>query len=119
MNPKEPLVGRRADRDALLSMLRGEQRAVTITGPAGAGKTRLAVDVAAALFAEARFAEAWRCDLGEARDLARVCDAVAQAIGAGGSEGAARSSGDPAARVALALEARGDVLLVLDEMEAV
>lgn len=103
-----PLVGRRAERDALLSLLRGEARAVTITGAAGAGKTRLAVDVAEALLAEGRFAEAWRCDLGDARDAAGVCDAVGQAIGAGGA---------PASGLGLALDARGDVLVLLDEME--
>jgi predicted ATPase len=113
--PAEVIVGRRAERESLAAWLRGDRRAVTITGPAGAGKTRLALDVAAALLAEGRFAEAWRVDLGETRDLAGVCDAVAQAMGAAGmgaEEGAA-------ARVGLALEARGDVLLVLDEMEGV
>ena len=107
-----PLVGRRAERDTLLSLLRGEARVVTITGAAGVGKTRLAVDVAEALLAEGRFAEAWRCDLGDAKDAAGVCDAVGQAIGAGGArrEGAASGLG-------LALDARGDALVLLDEME--
>ena len=113
--PEGPLVGRGAEREGLLRMLRGEQRVVTITGPAGAGKTRLAIEVALALAGEGGFGEVWRVDLGEARDLAAVCDAVGQVIGAG-SDPAARGS-DPAARVGLALEARGDVLVVLDEME--
>jgi len=111
--PAETLVGRRDERAALLGMLRGEARAVTIVGAPGAGKTRLAIDVADALLAEGRFSEAWRCDLGDARDAASVCDAVAQALGAATSA----SAEDAARGVSQALEARGAALLVLDEME--
>ncbi len=111
--PPGPLVGRRAEREALLAMLREGARAVTITGAAGAGKTRLAIDVAEALLREGRFAEVWRCDLGDARDAAGVRDAVGQAIGAAST---APADG-PSNGLGLALEARGDVLLVLDEME--
>ncbi|MFO0587501.1 MAG: hypothetical protein U0441_08175 [Polyangiaceae bacterium] len=107
-----PLVGRRDERAALLAMLRGDARAITITGAAGVGKTRLAIDVAEALLAEGRFAEVWRCDLGDARDAASMCDAVGQAIGASTGKGGAAGLG-------AVLDARGDALLVLDEMEGV
>ena len=93
-------------------MLRGDARAITITGPAGVGKTRLAIDVAEALLAEGRFTEVWRCDLGDARDAASLCDAVGQAIGASSGKGGPAGLG-------AVLDARGDALLVLDEMEGV
>lgn len=41
-----PLIGRRADVDQVTGMLRGGVRVVTITGPGGIGKTRLALQAA-------------------------------------------------------------------------
>ncbi|MEZ4298889.1 MAG: hypothetical protein R3B70_28325, partial [Polyangiaceae bacterium] len=67
-----------------------------------------------ALAGEGRFSEVWRCDLARARDLSAACDVVLQAMGAPGAGPAA----DPEATLALALEPRGDVLLWLDEAEA-
>ena len=47
-----PLVGRERELALLRQLLLdGDVRAVTITGPAGVGKTRLAIEVAAALAA--------------------------------------------------------------------
>ena len=46
-----PLVGRERELALLRQLLDGDVRAVTITGPAGVGKTRLAIEVAAALAA--------------------------------------------------------------------
>ena len=47
-----PLVGRARELVLLRQLLLdGDVRAVTITGPAGVGKTRLAIEVAAALAA--------------------------------------------------------------------
>ncbi|HXZ72799.1 MAG TPA: hypothetical protein VEH31_18265, partial [Streptosporangiaceae bacterium] len=54
----------------------GEARVVTLTGPGGVGKTRLALR--AATQAAARFADgAWLCELAPIRDPAGVDDAVA------------------------------------------
>ena len=44
--PATALVGRAAELDALVSLLRGRSRLVTAFGPGGTGKTRLALEVA-------------------------------------------------------------------------
>ena len=47
--PPTAMIGRDGDREELVARLRGNARLVTVTGPGGVGKTRLALDVAAAL----------------------------------------------------------------------
>ena len=44
--PATPLVGRRAEVDEVAGLLRGEARLVTVTGPGGIGKTRVALQAA-------------------------------------------------------------------------
>ena len=59
-----------------------ESRLVTVTGPGGVGKTRLAGEVARQV--AARFADgAWLAELAPVRDPARVPAVVA--VGAGGA----------------------------------
>ncbi|MBK8251680.1 MAG: AAA family ATPase [Polyangiaceae bacterium] len=112
--PPEPLIGRQNERRSLLDASSREDRLFTLVGPPGVGKTRLAVEVALDLFNLGRFAEVWRCNLGAARDMASICDAVAQSIGAS----ADGSNPDPSSHITRAIESRGDVLLLLDEMES-
>jgi predicted ATPase len=72
--PMTPLLG----RDALLAVLTSRlatHRLVTLTGPGGAGKTRLAVAAAGG------FGGAWFVDLSEVESPARVPEAVAVALG--------------------------------------
>src|SRR4051812_45201333 len=44
--PMTPLVGRERERAALHTLVRSGVRLVTVTGPGGVGKTRLALEVA-------------------------------------------------------------------------
>ncbi|WP_329102361.1 hypothetical protein OG792_23685 [Micromonospora sp. NBC_01699] len=72
--PMTPLLG----RDALLAVVNqrlATQRLVTLTGPGGAGKTRLAVAAAS------RFGAAWFVDLTAVESPVRVPEAVAAALG--------------------------------------
>ena len=92
--------------------LLGEYRLVTVTGPGGAGKTRLAGEVAERV--AGRFADGvWLSELAAVRDPAAVAAAVAAALGVRDLPGL--SSADTLARVL----ARQQLLLVLDNCEHV
>jgi predicted ATPase/DNA-binding CsgD family transcriptional regulator len=73
------LVGRGAEVAALGDVLDGPARLVTLTGPPGVGKTRLAVAAAEAV--ADRFDELVWVDLAPVRDPERLLDEIAQAAG--------------------------------------
>lgn len=107
------LLGRDDDVAAVVELLSaGNARAVTVAGPAGAGKTRVAV--AASELVRERFPGGMMyVDLASARDVAGVCNLTAAAL----------RLGDDAAslglRIASALEGAGSAtLLLLDNCEA-
>ncbi len=104
-------VGRAAVVDEIAGHL-GQYRLVTITGPGGAGKTRLAGEVARQV--AGRFADGlWLAELAAVRDPAQVAAAVAAALGI-------RELPSVAAADALAHAlARRQLLLVLDNCEQV
>jgi predicted ATPase len=97
-----------------LRTLLSEHALVTVLGAPGIGKTRLACELARALFDEyAREGGAWRVDLAEARDGDAACAAVARTLDLG-----ATSNGRSAtATIGAALAVRGHTLLVLDAAE--
>jgi predicted ATPase/class 3 adenylate cyclase len=76
-----PLVGREHEVDELVSQLSNDTRLLTLTGPGGTGKTRLALQVAAELVGTLRDGVFWVPLVGLA-DPALVPSEVAQAIGA-------------------------------------
>lgn len=105
-------VGRGDDLAALAAAFGGGGRLVTVLGPAGTGKTRVARRFAAdQLGAGACPGGAWFCDLSEARTLEDVVAAV------GGVIGAPPGRGDAPAQIGHALAGRGALLLVLDNFE--
>ena len=70
--------------------LLGECRLVTVTGPGGVGKTRLAGQVAGQM--AARFADgAWLAELAPVRDPAQIAGLVAAALGIREQPGCRRS----------------------------
>jgi predicted ATPase/class 3 adenylate cyclase/DNA-binding CsgD family transcriptional regulator len=104
-------VGRAAQVDEVAGLL-DEFRLVTVAGPGGAGKTRLAGEVARRV--AGRFADgAWLVELGPVRDPAQVASVVAAALGVREQPGL--SAADAVARVL----ARQQLLLVLDNCEQV
>ena len=104
-------VGRASAVDQVAGQL-GEYRLVTVTGPGGAGKTRLSGEVARRV--AGRFADGvWLAELAAVRDPAQVAAAVAAALGIRDLPSVA-----PADALAHAL-ARRHLLLVLDNCEQV
>jgi predicted ATPase/class 3 adenylate cyclase len=81
-------IGREHDVDAIRALL-GEHRLVTLTGPGGSGKTRLALEVAARLISE--YADgAWLVELAPIDDATLIAEATMAALELRGSGAAAR-----------------------------
>ena len=100
----------RAGAVAEVAGLLEEYRLVTVTGPGGVGKTRLAGEVAGRV--AARFADgAWLAELAAVRDPAQVAAAVAVVLGV------REQAGVPTADVVVRVMARRQLLLVLDNCE--
>lgn len=112
-SPLTRLVGRDAELATVTRMLTVEgQRLVTLTGPGGIGKSRLAVEAARAV--EAAFPDGVVfVDLAPVLDAGLVITAVANALGI-------RDTGDPPLHEKLARAlGRRRLLLVLDNVEQV
>lgn len=108
--PRTSFVGR-ASEVAELERLLGRHRLVTVTGPGGVGKSRLAAEVARRVGdqfpAGVRFV-----DLSASTDTAGVIASIADSVGV------TRAGGDPTL-AAIAAAARERLLLVLDNCEQV
>lgn len=109
--PTSPLIGRDAERERAAQLLTDPAiRLVTLTGPAGVGKTRLATQLAADL--AAHYADgAYFVSLTPITDPALVIPTVARALGI-----AETGTRTPAERVGEALRGR-HLLLILDNCE--
>lgn len=78
--PPTPLVGRHAEVEAVAALLRDPAtRLVTLVGPGGIGKTRVALDVAVAV--QHDFAEVWFVDLAAVTDPALVAGVISATMG--------------------------------------
>ncbi len=102
--PASSFVGRQRDLDHVVAHVREGARLVTLTGPGGSGKTRLALEAAASLVPDYSAGVFW-VGLAPVRDRALVTEAIAKTLGA--KDGLAAHIGDR------------ELLLLLDNLEQV
>jgi predicted ATPase len=115
--PASRFIGRAADLATLARLFGEGRRLVTLWGPAGMGKTRLAGEFALAWSDAHPDEHAWFCELEAARDLKAFCGAVARALGAPVAAG--KKDTGTVERIGRILAGQGPMLLVLDNLEQV
>ncbi len=79
--PASSFVGREAELEEVLSRIATGVRLLTLTGPGGTGKTRLALEAASTLVPEYKAGVFW-IGLASLRDPALVTETIAQTLGA-------------------------------------
>ncbi len=110
-------IGREAALESLAQQFKEGARLISILGPGGAGKTRLARAFGLAALKSAQFEAVWFCDLSEASSQMDVVIAVAELLGL--SSGAHADVDALTRGCGLALENRPRELIVLDNFEQV
>lgn len=108
-------VGRARELDQLQTLYDEGQRLVTVFGPAGTGKTRLAEALGRAAVDKLSLSGVWLCELAETRDLDGMCSVVGHVLGVPPQP--SESPEDQVIRLGRALAARGPLLLILDNFE--
>jgi predicted ATPase len=81
--PAGSFLGREREIEELTALLCDVARFVTLTGPGGTGKTRLAIEVATALVPEFKAGVFW-VELASLRDPALVAESIGRTLGAKG-----------------------------------
>lgn len=104
---RDPFLGRASEREALRGLV-GQHRLVTLLGPGGAGKTRLALETAREVDL---VGGTWFVDLSEVTSVDGACFALARTFGL------VLTPEAPDRQLGAALRARGRLLLVLDNLE--
>jgi predicted ATPase len=102
--PASSFLGREAELQEVLARIEQGARLVTLTGPGGTGKTRLAIEAASSLVGEYKAGVFW-VGLASLRDPGLVTDTIAQTLGA---------RDDLATHIA-----ERELLLLLDNLEQV
>ena len=119
--PATWFVGRSSELERVSALLRrSDSRLITLLGPGGVGKTRLAIEAASHHldeFSGNRGSGVWFCDLSDATTLEALLSAMAGVLHVHLSVGKSHKEG--VAQLGHALAARGPVLLILDNFEQV
>ncbi len=82
-HPASTFFGRAREVNEVVGLLRGDARLVTLSGPGGSGKTRIAIEAAAELVPNFRAGVFW-VGLANIHDASLVTDTVARVLGAKG-----------------------------------
>jgi predicted ATPase len=107
----EELVGRAAELADLHQLVGSGERLITLLGPGGVGKSRLAREAARQQISTFR-SRVWVADLSGAKTVEGLCLAVSEALGV-----ALPAAGSPIEAVGVLLNARRQCLVVLDNVE--
>jgi predicted ATPase/class 3 adenylate cyclase len=102
--PASSFIGRETELGEVLSRIEAGARLITLTGPGGSGKTRLALEAASSLVSEYKAGAFW-VGLASLRDPTLVTETIAQTLGA--KDGLAEHI------------AERELLLLLDNLEQV
>jgi predicted ATPase/class 3 adenylate cyclase len=110
------LIGRSMELETLRRWLREGTRLVTLLGPGGMGKTRLATHFGGLELESCAWeGGVWLCELAEARTEDALCHTVWQTLGVPPAR--ETEVRDPVEHLGLALNGYGDVLIILDNLE--
>ena len=108
LRPADAFLGRERDLSRVVRSVRRSAGWWTLTGPAGVGKTRLALEVAAQVDLPGG---TWLCQMEDAHTMHGMCAAVGRTLGV------PVRRGDPVTAVGRALGGLGRALVVLDNLE--
>ncbi|MDY7228183.1 ATP-binding protein [Hyalangium rubrum] len=115
--PEDPgdIIGREEELNTLRLWLGEGARLITILGPGGMGKTRLAAYFGSLQMGTRQWdGGVWWCDLTEAATVEDICHVVSQALGVHLSSGGAT---ELVGVLGSALSGRGQALIILDNLE--
>ncbi len=118
--PAKKFVGRLRELEQLEALIHQSGRLVTLLGPGGVGKTRLATQLAIAQlerFSGRGRGGVWFCDLSDVKTFDGFLTAVAQVLKVPLTTGPSNDQG--VEQLGYALAKRGPLLLVLDNFEQV
>ncbi len=115
----DPLLGRADDLQAITDAFDGGARLVTLRGPGGVGKTRLATEygINQAEGDPTTTRAVWFCDLTNTRTMEELLSQVARDTGAGSTSW--QDEADAIDQLGAGMEAGAPMLLILDNLEQI
>ncbi len=109
---RDRFIGRDADLNAIAGLIDADARCITIVGPGGVGKTRLAQRFGWRWLGDFD-GGVWYCDLAQSTTCDGLVSAVAQGLGL------RLDASHPIQQIASVIQARGSCVVILDNFEQI